>query len=217
MFFLPSNPKDLKSRRILEWKTAQRKLPWGAILLVGGGFALADGTERSGLSKLLGTKLCVLAAIPPRALVAVLCFTTAMITEILANTTVATIFIPVFNQMAVSININPLFLLLPITVACSYAFMLPVATPPNIIAFESGNMRITDMAKPGLVMNLLCCAVQVLMVNTLGVAMFDLNRFPSWANVTANESLCSSFTEASERVMRLNYAIQLLNTDNLMT
>ncbi|XP_054707711.1 Na(+)/citrate cotransporter-like isoform X2 [Uloborus diversus] len=182
MFILPSNIGEWNSPRILEWKTAQAKIPWGVLILVGGGFALADAAQKSGLSKFLGEELMFLAVLPPGAMVVVVCLVTAMITEIITNTITATILLPIFSQMAVSIGVNPLYMMLPITVACAYAFMLPVATPPNAIVFESGNMKTLDMAKPGLAMNLACCAVQLFMINTLGVAMFNLREFPNWAN-----------------------------------
>ncbi|XP_054707647.1 Na(+)/citrate cotransporter-like isoform X3 [Uloborus diversus] len=184
MFFLPSRIGDWNSPRILEWKTAQVKVPWGVLILVGGGFALADTAQKSGLSKLLGENLMFLAVLPPGAMVVVVCLVTAMITEIITNVTSVTVLLPIFSQVAVSIGVNPLFLMLPITLAASYAFMLPVATPPNAIAFESGNMKTLDMAKPGLAMNLICCAVQLFMINTLGAAMFNLREFPDWANRT---------------------------------
>ncbi|GFY40082.1 hypothetical protein TNIN_126611 [Trichonephila inaurata madagascariensis] len=142
----------------------------------------SDTCLESGLSELLGIKLSSLKVLPAGAIVAIICFMTAMLTEIASNTTTATILLPVLNQMAISIGVNPLFLMLPVSIVCSYAFMLPVATPPNAIAFESGNMNTVDMAKPGIVMNFVCCGVQLFMLNTLGVAMFDLNNFPSWAN-----------------------------------
>ncbi|GFQ87588.1 hypothetical protein TNCT_645001, partial [Trichonephila clavata] len=184
LFYLPSNFCDLNSKPVLEWKAVQSKLPWGVLLLLGGGFALANGAQESGLSELLGIKLSSLKVLPAGAIVAIICFMTAMLTEIASNTTTATILLPVLNQMAISIGVNPLFLMLPVSIVCSYAFMLPVATPPNAIAFESGNMNTVDMAKPGIVMNFVCCGVQLFMLNTLGVAMFDLNTFPSWANHT---------------------------------
>ncbi|CAL1267387.1 unnamed protein product [Larinioides sclopetarius] len=214
LFYLPSNIRDLNSRPLLEWKTAQVKLPWGVLLLLGGGFALAHGAEVSGLSTLLGEKLSSLNVLPPGAVVAIICFMTAMITEIASNTTSATIILPVLNQMALSIGVNPLFLMLPVSVVCSYAFMLPVATPPNAIAFESGNMRTIDMAKPGLVMNLVCCAVQLFMVNTLGVAIFDLNTFPSWAKLSLHTNMSAQNISGFENIV-VN-ASQYLN-DTLLT
>ncbi|GFT04206.1 hypothetical protein NPIL_600701 [Nephila pilipes] len=192
LFYLPSNIRDLNSRPVLEWKTVQTKLPWGVLLLLGGGFALANGAQESGLSELLGIKLSSLKVLPAGAIVAIICFMTAMLTEIASNTTTATILLPVLNQMAISIGVNPLFLMLPVSIVCSYAFMLPVATPPNAIAFESGNMNTVDMAKPGIVMNLVCCGVQLFMLNTLGVAMFDLNNFPSWANHSETSVVASN-------------------------
>uniref|UniRef100_A0A2L2YCZ0 Solute carrier family 13 member 5 n=1 Tax=Parasteatoda tepidariorum TaxID=114398 RepID=A0A2L2YCZ0_PARTP len=184
LFFLPSDIRNPKSKKLFDWKTVQAKLPWGLILLLGGGFALADGAQKSGLSKIIGEKLASLQVLPPIAVVAVLCFMTTMITEIVSNTSTANILLPVFSQMALAIGVNPLSIMLPVSVVCSYAFMLPVATPPNAIAFDSGNMKTIQMAKPGIVMNIVCCAVQILMINTLGVALFDLNNFPSWANST---------------------------------
>lgn len=210
LFFLPANPTDLGGRPILEWKTAQAKLPWGVIILIGGGFALADAAQKSGLSVLLGNKLSALSVLSPGAIAAVICFMTAMLTEIMTNTTTATILLPVFSQMATSIGVNPLFLMLPVTVVCSYAFMLPVATPPNAIAFESGNMRTVEMAKPGLIMNIVCCGVQLFMINTLGVVMFDLNAFPEWAkpSESSTETLNSAFSENAT----LNSLLVMSNT-----
>ncbi|GIY76617.1 hypothetical protein CEXT_282911 [Caerostris extrusa] len=221
LFYLPSNFRDLNSRPVLEWKTAQAKLPWGVILLLGGGFALAHGAESCmydptikvrmiahhiyfyhnsiaiitvkktgfGLSKILGEKLTLLNVLPPGAVVAIICFMTAMLTEIASNTTTATILLPVLDQMALSIGVNPLYMMLPVSVVCSYAFMLPVATPPNAIAFENGNMNTLDMAYPGIVMNLICCGVQLFMLNTLGVVMFDIYDMPSWANYNGSTIL----------------------------
>ncbi|KAG8194779.1 hypothetical protein JTE90_017221 [Oedothorax gibbosus] len=164
---------------ILKWQTVQQKLPWGVILLTGGGFALAHGAQVSGLSSLVGERLASLSVLPPTAIITVLCLMTAAITEVVSNSTAATILLPVLSQMALSIGVNPLSLMLPVTVSCSYAFMLPVATPPNAIAFESGGMTTAQMAKPGIVMNVVCCAVQIFMVHTLGVAIFDLGTFPN--------------------------------------
>ncbi|XP_035228069.1 solute carrier family 13 member 5-like [Stegodyphus dumicola] len=195
MFFLPTNPKVWTSRRILAWKTAQRKVPWGIMLLIGGGFALADGAQKSGLAELLGNKLSSLSVMSPGVIAAVMCLMTAALTEILANSTVAIILLPILNQMALSIRVNPLLLMLPATVACSYAFMLPVGTPANAIAFESGNMKPLDMVKPGLVINLVSCAVQLFMLNTLGMEMFNLNQFPGWANVNGSST---NFSNANQ-------------------
>nr|XP_015915140.3 solute carrier family 13 member 5 [Parasteatoda tepidariorum] len=97
-------------------------------------------------------------------------------------------------------RMNPLYVLLPLTVTSSFAFMLPVGTPPNAIVFASSNMKIMDMVKPGIWMNIACLAVQMLMINSLGAVIFDVHNFPSWANNTvlpvtimsSNETLLNS-------------------------
>ncbi|GBM99447.1 Solute carrier family 13 member 5 [Araneus ventricosus] len=100
----------------------------------------------SGLSELLGSKLSALRVLPPGLIVAVICFSTATVTEIVSNFATAMILMPIFSEMALTIGVNPLYLLLPCAVLCSYAFMLPVATVANALVFENGNMRIMDMA-----------------------------------------------------------------------
>ncbi|GIY51513.1 hypothetical protein CDAR_430961 [Caerostris darwini] len=151
LFFLPSNLRDLNSPPILKWKSVQAKLPWGIIILFGGGFGLAHGAKESGFSDLLSVKLSSLSILPPGVLVAIICFTISILTEIISNTTLATIMLPVLNQMALSIGVNPLLLMLTCTISCSFSFMLPVATPPNAIIYENSNMKTMDMvfaAKP---------------------------------------------------------------------
>ncbi|KAF8768342.1 Solute carrier family 13 member 2 like protein [Argiope bruennichi] len=188
LFLIPAEPWRIRdSPALLKWSAVQSKLPWGLVLLLGGGFALAQGTQKSGLSKWLGAQMTQLSFLSPSVMQFLLCAFTAGLTEIISNSTVATILLPVVNQMALTFHIHPLYLMLPVTVASSYAFMLPVATGPNAIVFDSGHMKTVDMVKPGSVMNIICCCVQMFMINTLGTVMFNLNTFPSWAgssNVT---------------------------------
>ncbi|GBN82575.1 Solute carrier family 13 member 5 [Araneus ventricosus] len=197
MFLLPSDFRDLSSPRILEWKAAQAKFPWAVIFLVGGGASLAQGAQVSGLSTSVGSILSELKTLPPSLVVAITCFSTAAATEIFSNLTVTMIFLPILSQMALSIGVNPLYLMLPATVVASYAFMLPVATVPNAIVFEEGNMKMMDMLKPGIAMNIMCCCVQLFTLHTLGIALFDLNKFPSWAddrNLTNFENMAMNGT-----------------------
>ncbi|XP_055935460.1 Na(+)/citrate cotransporter-like [Argiope bruennichi] len=188
LFLIPAEPWRIRdSPALLKWSAVQSKLPWGLVLLLGGGFALAQGTQKSGLSKWLGAQMTQLSFLSPSVMQFLLCAFTAGLTEIISNSTVATILLPVVNQMALTFHIHPLYLMLPVTVASSYAFMLPVATGPNAIVFDSGHMKTVDMVKPGSVMNIICCCVQMFTINTLGTVMFNLNTFPSWAgssNVT---------------------------------
>ncbi|GFY47781.1 hypothetical protein TNIN_81101 [Trichonephila inaurata madagascariensis] len=142
---------------------------------------------KSGLSKWLGAQMVELSVLSPFMVQIILCVCTATLTEIMSNSTVATILLPVVNEMAIAFHVHPLYLMLPVTVVSSYAFMLPVATGPNAIAFDSGRMKTIEMVKPGIVMNILCCFVQLAMVNTLGTSLFDLNTFPSWVNTSSGE------------------------------
>ncbi|KAG8183897.1 hypothetical protein JTE90_002465 [Oedothorax gibbosus] len=193
MFLIPAKPWRIHdSPGLLEWSVVQKKLPWGLVLLLGGGFAMAHGCQKSGLSNWIGRQMGSLSVLSPTVVQLILCILTAALTEIISNSAVATITMPVVNQMALAFEANPLSLLLPVTIVSSYAFMLPVATGPNAIAFDSGPMNTMDMVKPGIIMNILCICVQMLMINTLGTVMFGLGTFPDWAaKHTLNSSMAN--------------------------
>ncbi|XP_072320449.1 Na(+)/citrate cotransporter isoform X2 [Eucyclogobius newberryi] len=192
LFVLPSKPPSccssssdmLKTPPLLTWKVAQKKLPWGIVLLLGGGFALAKGSEESGLSKWMGDQMSPLQTIPPWAIAVILCLLIATFTECTSNVATATLFLPVLASMSQSIGMNPLYVMVPCTLSASFAFMLPVATPPNAIVFSYGYLKVADMAKTGFVMNIIGILCITLAINSWGKAMFDLNTFPSWANAT---------------------------------
>uniref|UniRef100_T1IJV4 Citrate transporter-like domain-containing protein n=1 Tax=Strigamia maritima TaxID=126957 RepID=T1IJV4_STRMM len=167
--------------RALPWSVVQKKLPWGILLLMGGGYALADGSKASGLSKLVGANLTGLSTLPPIAIVAILAIAASFLTEVASNAAAATILMPVLSDISESIHVHPIFLMLPATLACSFAFILPVSTPPNALISEVCGLTVTDMLKPGLVTKFVSLAILILMTNTLGVYMFNLNEFPTWA------------------------------------
>ncbi|XP_071383219.1 Na(+)/citrate cotransporter isoform X4 [Centroberyx affinis] len=169
---------------LLTWKVAQKKLPWSIVLLLGGGFALAKGSEESGLSKWMGDQMTPLQTIPPWAIAIILCLLIATFTECTSNVATATLFLPVLASMAQSIGMNPLYVMVPCTLSASFAFMLPVATPPNAIVFSYGYLKVADMAKTGIVMNIIGILCITLAINSWGKAMFHLDSFPTWANVT---------------------------------
>nr|XP_057944002.1 Na(+)/citrate cotransporter-like [Doryrhamphus excisus] len=169
---------------LLTWQVTQKKMPWNIMLLLGGGFALAKGSEESGLSRWLGEQMTPLHSIPPWAITIVLCLLIATFTECASNVATATLFLPILASMSQSIRLNPLYVMIPCTLSASFAFMLPVATPPNAIVFSSGYLKVSDMAKTGVVMNiigLLCISVAI---NSWGRVLFSLDSFPSWANIT---------------------------------
>ncbi|XP_061638986.1 Na(+)/citrate cotransporter isoform X2 [Phyllopteryx taeniolatus] len=201
LFVLPSKPPRFCSWRtqsfdtashqtsssapcLLTWKVAQKKLPWGIVLLLGGGFALAKGSEVSGLSRWMGDQMSPLQSIPPWAIAIILCLLIATFTECTSNVATATLFLPVLASMSQSIGINPLYVMVPCTLSASFAFMLPVATPPNAIVFSYGYLKVSDMARTGVVMNIIGILCITLAINTWGRAMFHLDSFPKWANAT---------------------------------
>ncbi|NXC88627.1 S13A2 protein, partial [Cercotrichas coryphoeus] len=169
---------------LLDWKAVQEKMPWNIVFLLGGGFALAKGSEESGLSRWLGSKLTPLESIPHPAIAFLLCLLIATFTECTSNVATTTLFLPILASMAEAICLNPLYVMLPCTLSASLAFMLPVATPPNAIVFSYGQLRVIDMAKAGFVLNILGVLTITLAINTWASSLFQLQTFPSWANKT---------------------------------
>uniref|UniRef100_A0A8C5HJS5 Solute carrier family 13 member 2 n=1 Tax=Gouania willdenowi TaxID=441366 RepID=A0A8C5HJS5_GOUWI len=171
---------------LLNWQLIHERMPWNIVLLLGGGFALAAGSESSGLSKWLGDSLAPLEKIPPFGISILLSLLVATFTEFSTNVATATLFMPILGSMATAIKIHPFYLMLPCTIACSLAFMLPVATVPNAMAMSFGNLRVMDMVKAGFMLNIIGIATTNLGINTWGYVMFDMGSFPQWANITHN-------------------------------
>ncbi len=151
LFCLPA--KD-KSKRIITWEEAV-KMPWGIMLLFGGGMALAAGFQSSGLAEWIGSQLTALKGVHILALVLILIAAVNFLTEITSNLATTAMLLPILAPMALSLDIHPYTLMVAATVAASCAFMLPVATPPNAVVFGSGYLRIPDMVKTGIWMNLI--------------------------------------------------------------
>ncbi|NWX30560.1 S13A2 protein, partial [Notiomystis cincta] len=171
---------------LLEWRLIHEKMPWNIVFLLGGGFALAKGSEESGLSQWLGSKLSPLENIPHPAIAFLLSLLVATFTECTSNVATTTLFLPILASMAQAICVNPLYVMLPCTLAASLAFMLPVATPSNAIVFSYGQLKVIDMAKAGFVLNILGVLTITLAINTWASSLFQLQTFPSWANQTGS-------------------------------
>uniref|UniRef100_A0A8C3IT34 Solute carrier family 13 member 3 n=1 Tax=Chrysemys picta bellii TaxID=8478 RepID=A0A8C3IT34_CHRPI len=194
LFFFPSQRPsckwwfDLKASNtenppLLSWRRAQETVPWNIILLLGGGFAMAKGCEESGLSVWIGGHLHPLENVPPAVAVVLITIVIALFTEFASNTATIIIFLPILAELAIRLKVNPLYLMIPGTIGCSYAFMLPVSTPPNSIAFSSGHLMVKDMARTGLLMNLMGVLLLSLAINTWAKSIFQLDTFPAWANI----------------------------------
>lgn len=151
IFLLPTNDKK---RRLINWEEAS-KLPWGILLLFGGGMALASGFKESGLALWIGTQMTLLDGINLFLLLFVLIASVNFLTEITSNLATTAMLLPILYPMAMTIDVHPFILMVSAAVAASCAFMLPVATPPNAVVFGSGYLRIPDMVRVGIWMNIL--------------------------------------------------------------
>ena len=150
-FFIPSenNKTDL-----LTWEQAN-KLPWGLLVLFGGGLSLAASIGSSGLGGWIGQGLIVLENVPPIVLILAVATLIIFLTEITSNVATTSTFLPVVGAVAVALGIAPVALTIPVVLAASCAFMLPVATPPNAIVFGSGKLTIPDMIRAGFALNII--------------------------------------------------------------
>ena len=157
-------PADIGKREfLLDWKTAA-KIPWDIIILFGGGFALAQGFIESGLSLWIADQMSSLEGTSMIAIIGAATLIVIFLTEITSNTATATIMIPVLGALSIAMGLHPYSLMVPAAVAASFAFMLPVATPPNAIIFSSRYVTIPQMAKAGFWLNIIAVALISLFV-----------------------------------------------------
>ena len=181
LFMIPSKDKS-QFRRIVDLETIA-ELPWKIILLFGGGFALAKGFTASGLSEFIGQQFIGLQGADTFSLIAAISTVVIFLTEVTSNTATAEMLLPLIASISQAIEINPLLLMLPVTLSASMAFMMPVATPPNAIVFASGNLRIRDMVKTGFIINLVAILLISLLTYFWGTQVFSIDHavMPDWA------------------------------------
>jgi len=179
MFFIPAKGGGA---RIIDGSIFQ-KIPWSIVVLFGGGFALAKGFQVTGLSSLIGNKMIGLSGVHPIAMIATVCLMLTFLTELTSNTATSQMILPILASLAVAMKVNPLALMIPATISCSFAFMMPVATPPNAIIFGSKRIKIGEMARAGVFINLIGVPIVTFFFYYLGRFMMniDLGGFPEWA------------------------------------
>lgn len=180
LFLLPVNLA--RGQFVLDWEAAQ-KLPWGVLLLFGGGLSLAGAIERTGLATWIGEGLSVVGGLPILLTVMIVATAIILLTEVTSNTATAAAFLPIMASVAVGIGENPFLLIVPVALAASAAFMLPVATPPNAVVFGSGDVTIPEMARAGVWLNLLFVALITLSAYVLAPLVFgvEFGVVPGWA------------------------------------
>lgn len=171
---------------LLDWPTVNKRMPWSVILLLGGGFALADACEISGLSKVLGNSLSVFSTLPTSVIVLILILIGTTFTTFTSNVATTTILLPITMELAHSIQENPLYLMIPVTISASYSYILPVSTPPNAIVYAYGDITMLDIIKAGLVNCAMHILVLMLGAHTWGAAFFDFYNYPKWAPTLAD-------------------------------
>jgi sodium-dependent dicarboxylate transporter 2/3/5 len=155
MFIIPTGEKtsERKHEKLLDWETAAT-IPWGILLLFGGGITLAKAFGASGLSALLATNLSELSTLPVVLMIFVICLSVTFLTETTSNTASTVLLMPVLAATAIGSNIDPVLLMVPAAISASCAFMMPVATAPNSIVYASGFFTTKKMAQEGIVLNL---------------------------------------------------------------
>jgi sodium-dependent dicarboxylate transporter 2/3/5 len=164
-------PSASKKGDLLKWEKS-KELPWGLLLLFGGGLSLAAQISSTGLGMWIGQSLMVLSTVPPIVLILAVATLIIFLTEITSNVTTTTTFLPVFGALAVAIGILPVSLTVPVCLAASCAFMLPVATPPNAIVYGSNKFTIATMMRAGIALNIIGIIVVTMFAYFLAPAIF---------------------------------------------
>ncbi|KAK0141820.1 Solute carrier family 13 member 1 [Merluccius polli] len=183
LFIIPANRPTHTYRSLISWEDFQRCMPWEVVLLVGGGFALAEGTRVSGLSSWMSQLLVPLGdLLPVLATVFIACLIVTTVTEVASNAATISIFLPILSSLAEALHINPLYLLIPATLCTSFSFLLPVSNPANAVVYSYGHLTTADMVKAGLGLNVIGLLAVLLAVTTWAVPLFSLHSFPDWEN-----------------------------------
>lgn len=171
LFILPTRDK---TRSLIKWEEAVQ-IPWGIILLFGGGMAIAKGFETTGLASYLGSQMTFFEGLPLLVLLLLVITCINFLTEITSNLATTAMMLPVLAPLALTLNINPFLLMVACTSAASCAFMLPVATPPNAVVFGSGYLRIPDMVRTGFLMNIISILIMTVVIYFLLPFIWDLD------------------------------------------
>lgn len=180
LFVIPVNLR--RGEFVMTWEAA-KNIPWGVLLLFGGGLSLAGNIDRHGVSTYLGSLAGGMVGLPTVVLLCVVCFGILMLTELTSNTATAATFLPITAALALSLGENPLLFLIPTALAANCSYMLPVGTPPNAIVYGSGLVTLPQMARAGMILNIALVPILVGLLILLGPMVFDIQGgvVPPWA------------------------------------
>ena len=176
LFIFQANSKSGKKEKIMNWEDAV-KLPWGILLLFGGGLAIAQGFQSSGLATWIAQNMVQLEGFSVFLILLVVIAAVNFLTEITSNLATTAMLLPILAPTAVILGVHPYILMVGATIAASCAFMLPVATPPNAVVFGSGYLKMSDMVRVGVLMNFISIIVILLMVYFVLPELWDFDAF----------------------------------------
>ncbi len=171
LFVIPA--RNHTGRYILQWEDL-KSLPWGILLLLGGGLSLAGAVKANGVTEFIGAQATALSFLPMFLILLIIISAVVFLTELTSNTATTATLVPILAAIAPALNVHPYTLVIPASIAASCAFMLPVATPPNAIVFGSGHITSQQMRKTGIWLNLICLMVITLLAFTLSNLMIGL-------------------------------------------
>ena len=183
LFVIPINWK--KNIFVMNWEWAS-KMPWGVLILFGGGLSMAAGFKATKLANWIGSQVGLLEAAPVLVLIIAVATLIIFLTELTSNTATSAMVMPILSAVAIGLGQSPLLLIVPAAIAASCAFMLPVATPPNAIVFGSGYVTIPQMVKSGFGLNILGIILTVALTYFVVMPVFgiEINVLPEWVNIT---------------------------------
>ncbi|NNF12291.1 MAG: SLC13/DASS family transporter [Gemmatimonadetes bacterium] len=186
LFFIPARDRSGGDTTVMGPDIIPR-LPWDIVLLFGGGFALAAGFQQTGLAELIGAQFELLGTLPTFVMILLVCLSLTFLTELTSNLATTEMILPILASIAVVTGTHPLALMIPATLSASCAFMMPVATPPNAIVFGSERITVGEMARAGIVLNLIGAVVIATVVFTIGTVVFQIEPgvVPDWATSIA--------------------------------
>ncbi|NVJ86237.1 MAG: DASS family sodium-coupled anion symporter [Algoriphagus sp.] len=167
-------PDSTKTKRILDWKTAE-SIPWGILILFGGGLALAEGFKETGLAEWIGQRFTLIEGISFFLLLLIIVAAVNFLTEVTSNVATASMLLPILASVALKLDLHPFGLMVGATLAASCAFMLPVATPPNAVVFGSGYLKMNDMVKAGFWLNILSILIVTVLVYFLLPSLWNID------------------------------------------
>ncbi|MCP4197390.1 MAG: SLC13/DASS family transporter [Proteobacteria bacterium] len=178
-FILPAETR--KGTPLLDWEYA-KQLPWGILLLFGGGFAIAAGFNESGLTIWVGSQLKGLQNLPLPLVIAIITMVVTLLTNVTSNTATTTMILPILAATAIVLKLNPLLFMVPATIAASCAFILPIGTPPAAIVFATGRINLLQMVKTGILLTVITVTLVTVYVYFVMVPMLDISTTepPAW-------------------------------------